>query len=92
MLSNQVHGHVPLTTITNGVAKHKMKRPIINGRTGPFNDGLQEMVGSLKLVPKVNMRLTKLKLLHIELLHRAHSKEIQRCKEPASPAAFLIRH
>jgi hypothetical protein len=38
----------------------------------------------------MDVRLAELKVLYDELLHGAHPKEVEGCKEPAAPASVLV--
>ena len=90
MFSDQIHGHVPLSTIANGISEKKVDGAIFNGSIGGFDDGFQEMVGAFKLVPKMDVRLTELKILEIHFLHGPYPKQVERGEKPAPTTSFLI--
>ena len=90
VLPDQVHRHVPLTTIPDRVTEQEVDCPVVHRSVRCLQDGLQKVIGPLQLVPEVDMRLTKLEVLHIHLLHRPNPEEIQRSEKPTPTTPPLV--
>ena len=90
VLSDEVHGHVPLPAVADGIVEHEVGGAIIDGSIGAFDDGPEEVIRAPQLVPEVDVGLAELKVLEVHLLHGTHSEEVQCGEEPAATAALLM--
>jgi hypothetical protein len=91
VFSDEVHGHIPLTAIADGIIEHEPKGAVIDGTIGAFDDGFKKVIGPFEFVPEVDVGLAKLELFEVHFSHGTHPKEIQRSEQPASTASVLRR-
>ena len=64
MLTDQVHRHIPLATITDGVTEHEVGGPVVDWELASLHHDLKEMVRTLELIPEMDMAI-ELEFLYI---------------------------
>jgi len=92
VLTNQVHRHVPLTTIAYRIGEKEVDGAVVDRTVGSFDDCLEQVVSSLELVPEVDVGLAELEILEIHLLHRPDPEQVQSGEKPAPTTPHLSRH
>ncbi len=92
VLANQVHRHVPLTAVADRVGEQEVDGAVVDGAVSRLDDGLEQVVGPLELVPEVNVGLAELEVLEIHLLHRTDPEQVQSREQPAPTTLHLSGH
>jgi hypothetical protein len=84
MLTNQIHGHIPLTSISDRIAQKKVDGTIPNVPIPHFNHRFKKAIGPLELIPEMYVCLAEFKVLHVHHFHCPGSEEVQSSKKPTS--------
>ena len=90
VLGDDGHEHVPLAAVLGRCVEEIADRPVVQVTAGRLDDGFEEVVGPLDLVPEHGVVLGELELLEAHLLHRAHAQQVEPGEQPAPAAALLV--
>ena len=90
MLANQVDEHVPLATVGQRLVQQKRHVAVVQDAVGRLDDGFEEVVGALDLVPEHHVVLAELEILDAERAPRGEPQEVQPGEHPAAAGLLLI--
>ncbi len=77
MLVDDGHEHVPLAAVVGYRLQQVRHRAVVHVAAGRLDDGLEEVVGALDLVPEHRVVLGELEVLQAHLLHGADAHQVQ---------------
>ncbi len=90
VLGDQGDEHVPLAAVTDRIRQQVCHRAVVHVPVRRLDDGLQEVVRPLELVPPEQVVLGELEVLHAQLPCGADPEQVEPGEHPATPALLLV--
>ena len=87
---DEVLEHIPLAAVMDAGFENVRNHAVIGRERSRLDDGFEEEVGTLELVPEGGIALRELKVGEVFLLCDLFTQEVQRSKQPAAAGFFLI--